>query len=151
MLDGIYVRFNLILCRYWNWSVTWSICCMYTTSHCHKLRNTIQNVWVLSACSFSPYSGDWWECSFEMISDDTMSVTPQWQGDIPRIMTHKQLAKDMAVEHTSEGLTWTSYSDYDVVLTYFGTFTFVRFFLCLCCGWQTLKKWLLYFLFVIKM
>ena len=64
---------------------------MYTTSHCHKLRNTIQNVWVLSACSFSPYSGDWWECSFEMISDDTMSVTPQWQGDIPRIMTHKQL------------------------------------------------------------
>ena len=72
-----------------------------------------------------------------MISDDTMSVTPQWQGDIPRIMTHKQLAKDMAVENTSEGLTWTSYSDYDVVLTYFGMYFYFCSFLFMSLLWLT--------------
>ena len=79
----------------------------------NELHIDISKVWLLSAYSFSPYSADWWDCQLEM-RDSHLVASPKWSGMMPCIVTHKQLAKDVALGAICSGddWEWTICSEY---------------------------------------
>lgn len=72
-------------------------------------------VWLLSACSFNPYTCDWWQCNVVAVDVENhkAQVTLTWTGIQPCILTHKELARDKSNLHGNQSWVWTTISNYE--------------------------------------
>ena len=72
------------------------------------------HAWVLSACSFSPYTADWWECALD-INDHLAIASPKWKNGVhPAVVTHKELARNVSniASASASDWSWKLYYDY---------------------------------------
>ena len=47
--------------------------------------------------TFSPYAAEFWQCTVEEVHEGHCLATLEWKNNLPKVLTHTELARDLVM------------------------------------------------------